>query len=428
MSGHSPIDERLHALQRNTFEYFWSQTDPSNGLIRDNTAPGDVPVSIAGVGMALSAYPVGVERGFVSRADAAERALATLEFFWRSPHGPEADATGYKGFYYHFLDARTGRRAWRSELSTIDTSIFLAGALTTAAYFDGPAPAERAIRELADALYRRVDWNWARDGGSAVTHGWRPERGFIKYRWTGYNEALILYVLGLGSPSHPLPEASYRAWTSTYRWRKLYGVELVYAGPLFIHQMSHMWIDFRGIRDEYMRERGIDYFENSRRASYVQQRYAARNPRGFAGYNETCWGVSASNGPGPATRDVGGVTRRFFGYRARGVPFGLDDGTLAPWATVASLPFAPEIVLPAIAHYFDRYPEMVTRHGIACSFNPTFPDESTGHGWVSGGHFSLDQGPVIVMIENYRTGLVWRLMRGCAYLARGLARAGFAEA
>jgi hypothetical protein len=417
-------DERLHALQRHTFEYFWSQANPANGLIGDNTASGDVPASIAGVGMALSAYPVGAERGFVSRADAVERVLATLRFFWESPHGPERDATGYKGFYYHFLGAETGRRAWKSELSTIDTAILLAGALTAAGYFDGATSGEQEVRELADALYRRADWNWARNDGSAVTHGWRPERGFIKYRWTGYNEALILYVLGLGSPSHPLPEESYLAWTKTYRWKTLYGIEHLFAGPLFIHQMSHMWIDFRGIQDEYMRERGIDYFENSKRASYVQQRYAMRNPRGFEGYDENCWGVTASNGPGPATCEVGGVERRFYGYTARGVPFGLDDGTLAPWATVASLPFAPEIVLPALDHYFERYPEMVTTHGIACSFNPTLPSDS-GHGWVSGGHFSLDQGPVIVMIENYRSGLVWRLMRECPYVATGLARAGF---
>jgi hypothetical protein len=418
-------DDRLDALQRSTFEYFWSQTSPANGLLADNTIPGDVPASIAGVGMALSAYPVGAERGFVARAEAVDRTLATLRFFWGSPHGPEPDATGYRGFYYHFLDVATGRRAWRSELSTIDTAILLAGALTAAGYFDGDAPGEREVRELADALYRRADWNWARDGGLAVTHGWRPERGFLKYRWTGYNEALVLYVLGLGSPSHPLPAESYREWLRTYRWKRLYGVPLLYAGPLFIHQMPHMWIDLRSIRDGYMRERGIDYFENSRRATYVHRAYATRNPKGFRGYNEHCWGITASSGPGPATCTVDGVVRRFYSYRARGVPFGPDDGTLAPWATVASLPFAPEIVLPALDHFFERYPEMVTEHGLACSFNPTFPDESARSGWVSGGHYSLDQGPVVMMIENFRSGMIWRLMRACPYVRTGLERAGF---
>ena len=425
MSGDESRNGRLDTLQRNTFDYFWSQANPANGLIADNTAPGNVPASIAGCGMALSTYVVGVECGYVARVEAVERVLATLRFFWESPHGPEPDATGYMGFYYHFLDVATGRRTWRSELSTIDTAILLAGVLTAAAYFDGDAPGEREIRALGDALFRRADWNWARNEGPAVTHGWRPERGFLRYRWTGYNEALMLYVLGLGSPSHPLPTASYDAWTETYRWKKIYDIEYLHAGPFFIHEMSHIWIDLRGIQDDYMRERGIDYFENSRRAAYVQRAYAVRNPRGFKGYNEDCWGITASSGPGPATRTVDGRTRRFYGYHARGAPFGPDDGTLAPWATVAALPFAPEIVLPAIEHYFEGYPEMVTEHGITCSFNPTFRDGSARHGWVSGGHYSLDQGPVVLMIENYRSGLIWRLMRRCGPIVRGLTRAGF---
>jgi hypothetical protein len=422
-TGHS--DERLDTLQRNTFEYFWTQSDPATGLILDNTNPGECRASIAGSGMALSSYVVGVERGLVARADAIERVLATLRFYWESPHGPEPDATGYRGFFYHFLDFGTGRRAPTSELSTIDSAILLAGALSAAAFFDRDAPGERAVRELAEALYHRADWRWACNAGVTISHGWKPERGFLSSRWAGYNEALMLYVLGLGSPSHPLPEESYRAWTKTYRWKKLYGIEYLHAGPLFIHEMSHIWIDFRAIRDEYMRGRGIDYFENSRRAAYVQREYARRNPRGYRGYNANCWGITASNGPGPAMRTIRGVERRFYGYHARGAPFGPDDGTLAPWATVAALPFAPEIVLPAIEHYFDRYPEMVTEHGITCSFNPTFPNTSARHGWISSGHYSLDQGPVVLMIENYRSGLIWRLMRKCQPLARGLARAGF---
>jgi hypothetical protein len=418
-------DKRLDTLQRNTFDYFWSQTNPANGLLADNTHQGDVPASIAGVGMALSAYVVGADRGFVARPDAVGRTLATLRFFRESPHGPEPDATGHKGFYYHFLDVESGKRAWDSELSTIDTALLLAGALSAAAYFDGDGAGEREVGELAEALYRRADWNWACDGGVAVTHGWTPERKFLRFRWTGYNEALMLYALGLGSPTHPLPEASYRAWTESYRWKQVYGIDYLHAGPLFIHEMSHIWIDFRSIQDDYMRGRGIDYFENSRRAAYVQRAYAARNPRGFRGYNENCWGITASSGPGPATRRVGGRERRFYGYHARGVPYGPDDGTLAPWATVAALPFAPEIVLPAVEHFFERYPEMVTEHGITCSFNPTFPNRSAHHGWVSGGHYGLDQGPVVLMIENYRSGLLWRLMRRCRHVARGLARAGF---
>jgi hypothetical protein len=419
-------DDALSALQRNTFDYFWQETNPENGLLADNTS-GDAPASIAAVGHALAAYVVGVENSYITRARAVERTLTTLRFFRHSPQGKDRDATGYKGFYYHFLDMKTGRRVWQCELSTIDTTILLVGALTAAAYFAGETEREREIRELADALYRRVDWQWAQNGGATVTHGWKPERGFLKYRWAGYNEGFILYVLGLGSPTHPLSRKSYDAWTQTYRWKKLYGIEFLYAGPLFIHQLSHIWLDFRGLQDDFMRAHGIDYFENSRRASYVQQQYAMRNPRNFVGYGEYCWGITASNGPGPATRRIKGVTRRFYDYHARSIPYGPDDGTLAPWAVVASLPFAPEIVLPTLANFREKWGEMMSQYGISCSFNPTFPGDSNNHaGWVSNGHFGIDQGPVILMIENFRSGLIWRLMRRCPHLVTGLRRAGFA--
>jgi hypothetical protein len=300
----------LHELERKTFRYFWLETNPQNGLLPDNTL-GDVPASIAGVGMALAAYPVGVERRFTSRRLAIERVLATLRFFHESEQGRDRAATGYRGFYYHFLDIRTGRRAWNCELSTIDTAILLAGALTSAAYFGGTSTPERELRALAKALYERVDWQWAQNRGATLMHAWKPERGFLPYRWQGYNEALLLYVLGLGSETHPLPKTSYAAWTKTYVWKRLYGHEFVFGGPLFMHQLSHVWIDFRGIQDEFMRRHSIDYFENSRRATYVQQHYAIRNPKGFAGYDEYDWGITASNGPGPAVRRVRGIRRRF---------------------------------------------------------------------------------------------------------------------
>ena len=420
-------DAQLQTLQRHTFRYFWEETNPDNGLIPDNTSAGDIPASIAGVGLALASYPVAVERSFVSRAKAVERTLATLHFLWNAPHGPMRDATGHRGFFYHFLDVATGRRAWRCELSTIDTAILIAGVLTAAAYFDHETDAEREVRTLADSLYGRVDWRWAQNGQATVSHGWTPESGFLRARWQGYNEALILYVLGLGSPTHPLPEKSYRAWTSTYRWKKLYGLEFLYGGPLFMHQLSHVWIDFRGIQDAFMRRQAIDYFENSRRATYVNQQYAIRNPRGFHDYGQHAWGITASNGPGPAVRRVRGVTRRFFGYVARGVPYGPDDGTLAPWAVAASLPFAPEIVLPTLENCSRTYPNVENEYGLVCSFNPTFPTRGSGRsGWMSKDHFALDQGPVILMIENYRSGLIWRLMRSCPHLVVGLRRAGFA--
>ena len=420
------VDDRwLHALQKATFKYFWQETNPQNGLIPDNTHV-PTPASIAGVGLALATYAVGADRRFVTRKQALERTLATLRFFANSDQGDEVDATGYRGFYYHFLDVTTGRRVWRCELSTIDTTILLAGALTAATYFDLDTTLEREVRALAESLFRRADWHWAQNGAKSVTHGWTPERRFLPYRWEGYNEGLLLYVLGLGSPTYPLPAESYRAWTSTYQWKTLYGHEFLYGGPLFMHQLSHLWIDFRGIQDEYMRAKGIDYFENSRRATYVQQAYATRNPKRFTGYGEHMWGITASNGPGPATRRVNGVARRFLGYRARAVPYGPDDGTLAPWAVVASLPFAPEIVLPSLQHCMDRYPQAANEHGLVCSINPTFPGSPRrSGGWISSAHFALDQGPVVLMIENYRSGLIWRLMRRCPYIVEGLGRAGF---
>jgi hypothetical protein len=327
-------DAELEKLQHASFNYFLHETNPVNGLVIDKTE-ADWPASIAATGLALAAYPVGVERGFMSRGAAVERTLATLRFFWNSAQGPEPDATGYQGFYYHFLDMQTGRRAWQCELSTVDSALLLAGALTAGMYFDADTAEEHETRTLADALYRRADWQWAQNQGATVTHGWKPESGFLNYRWEGYDEALLLYILGLGSPAHPLPEESYAAWAATYRWEHCYGYDYLYAGPLFTHQLSHIWVDFRGIQDAFMRTKGIDYFENSRRATYVQHEYAIDNPLKFAHYGEHCWGLTASEGPGPDTINVAGIERQFFGYLGRGVPYGPDNGTIAPWAVAA---------------------------------------------------------------------------------------------
>jgi hypothetical protein len=415
----------IDGIQRDAFGYFRHETNEANGLVLDKTA-ANWPASIAAVGLALTAYPVAVERGLFTRAEAAARTLTTLQFFWRSKQGPEPDATGYKGFYYHFLDMQTGARVWRCELSTVDSALLVGGMLAAAAYFTGPAPAEGEIRDLAERLYARMDWQWAQNGGVTVTHGWKPERGFLRYRWEGYDEALLLYVLGLGSPTHPLPPESYQAWASTYGCRTVYDTEFLYAGPLFTHQLSHIWIDFRGIQDAFMREHGSDYFENSRRATIVQQQYAIRNPKGFGHYGELCWGITASDGPGNATLTIDGKRRRFYDYLARGVPDGPDDGTIAPWAVVASLPFAPEIVLPTIEDFTRWRRAGDHRYGFKATFNPTFPDPGgSPHGWVSPWHLGINEGPIVTMIENYKTGLVWQLMRECRYVVAGLRAAGF---
>lgn len=419
-------DSELESLQRDTFNYFLRWTNPDNGLVLDKNAP-DWPASIAATGLALAVYPVAVERRFISREAAVKLVLTTLRFFWNSCQSPEPDSTGHRGFYYHFLDMQTGRRAWHSELSTVDSAIFLAGVLTAGTYFKVDTAEEGALRAMADALYRRADWQWAQNGGATVTHGWKPESGFLPWRWQGYDEALVLYILALGSPTHPLPESSYTAWASTYEWKHSYGYEYLYAGPLFTHQISHVWIDFRGIQDAFMRDKGIDYFENTRRATFVQREYAINNPQQFEGYGKDCWGITASDGPGPANIVAHGRQRQFFDYLARGVPDGPDDGTIAPWAVVASLPFAPEIVLPAIDYLVNKL-DLKTGNpcGFKATFNPTYPGKHDNpHGWISPWHYGINQGPINPMIENYRTGLLWRLMKGCPYVVNGLRRAGF---
>ncbi len=420
-----PTDDDLARLQFNTLLYYLHCTNPDNGLVRDKTEP-NAPASIAAIGMALATFPVVVERGIIIRDFAAKITRKRLRYLMSCPQGPEPDSSGYKGFFYHFLDIETGRRVWQCELSTIDSAFLFAGALTVATYFDRDTSDEAEIRQLAMALYERADWNWARNGDATLTHGWRPEGGFIPHRWRGYDEGLLLYIIGLGSPTHPLPPESFAAYTETYDWRNIYGRELLYSGPLFTHQLSHMWIDFRGIQDEFMRRHDSDYFENSCHAAYVQQQYAIHNPMQFAGYGEHCWGFTACDGPGWGTRTIDGVDREFFDYNARGAPFGPDDGTVAPWVVVASLPFAPEIVVPTVRNFGRMNIGMRRLYGFKPSFNLTYAvkDNATGW-WVSPYHFGIDQGPVVLMIENYRSGLLWNIMRRCKPIVTGLRRAGF---
>ncbi|MEO8154136.1 MAG: glucoamylase family protein [Rhizobacter sp.] len=420
------LDARtLRRLQRHSFDYFEHEVNRDNGLVLDKTTT-NWPASIAATGMGLTVYVVGAARGFIERSDAAGRCLTVLRFFEASEQSQAPDATGYKGFYYHFLHMQTGRREWQCELSSIDTALLIAGALAAAEYFDGAGGDETEIRDLARHLYERIDWAWMLNGGDTVCHGWKPESGFLAYHWEGYDEALILYLLALGSPTYPIDPRCYEAWCRTYAWKSIYNIEFLYAGPLFIHQMSHIWCDLRGIRDRFMREHDCDYFENSRRATLVQQQYAIRNPQGFQHVGELCWGISASDGPGSLTKKVAGVERVFYDYVARGAPYGPDDGTVAPWAVAASLCFAPEIVAPTITHMAALHVAVPNPYGFKASFNPVYRDDTyDGIGWVSPYHFGINEGPTVLMIENHRTQLIWRLMQKCAPLKRGLRAAGF---
>ena len=417
----------LEALQHDTFGYFIRNANSTNGLIADKT-DRDSAASTAAVGLALSSYCVAVERGWLTRADAAKSTVTTLRFFDSCERGPTADATGYHGFFYHFLDMSTGRRALQSELSTIDTALLIAGVLTCGWYFSRANDVEAEIRELSDRLYRQVDWQWMCNDGATLGHGWKPECGFLVSAWNqGYSEALLLYILALGSPTYAIEPRGYREWTETFEVKIAYGKSYIYAGPLFIHQLPQVWLDFRGIRDHCDRKFDVDYFENSQRAVHVQRLYAAHNPHGFAHYSKNAWGITASDGPGPTERVIDGVRREFFGYRARGAPFGPDDGTISPWAAITSLPFAPRLVCESIRHATEAF-ELKDKHGpgFEASFNATFPERiGNRHGWISPSRFGLNEGPIVLMLENYFTGMIWNAFRNNPHVIRGLRAADF---
>jgi hypothetical protein len=426
----------LDLLEQRTFQFFWDLADPDTGLIPDRH-PTPSFASLAAVGYGLTAYTVGVERGYVTRDQAAGRVLLTLRFLDQAPQGPEPQgAAGYKGFFYHFLDMKTGKRFQQVELSTMDTALMVAGALTCQAYFNRADPRETEIRQLVDRIYGRIDWPWAMARPNLISMGWTPEKGFIYYDWKGYMEGMIVPVLALGSPTHPVPAEAWPEYTRSQVWSSFYGQEHVGFGPLFGHQFSHVWIDFRGVRDAYMSQKGIDYAENTRRATYAQRAYAMQNPGQWKGYGPNIWGISACDGPADVTLTVDGRQRRFLTYAGRGVgPQGiLDDGTITPNAAAGSLPFTPEISLPALQEMRRRFGDhLFSKYGFLDSFNETFPaGASTYHGkhvpglgWVDTDYLGLDQGLILAMVENHRTGLIWSLMKGNPAVIQGMKRAGF---
>ena len=426
----------LDTLSHRTFQWFWDLSDPRTGLTPDRW-PTRSFASVAAVGFALTAYPIGAERGWVPREAAASRALATLLFFWGARQDTAAQgATGYRGFFYHFLDPATGVRFENVELSTVDTALLLAGALFCQSYFDRPNAREDSIQAVAESVYARVDWRWAQVRPPTITLGWKPREGHLPWDWRGYNEAMILQILALGSPTHAVEPEIWPAWTNRYRWGAFHGREHVGFAPLFGHQYSHVWIDFHGIQDAYMRGKGIDYFENSRRATLAQRAYAIANPAGFAGYGERLWGLSACDGPVDATIENAGRLRTFRTYAARGASFTevVDDGTLAPTAAAGSIAFAPEVVLPTLIAMRDAYGDrLFGRYGFLDAFNPTLRVATQVHhgvvdttlGWFDTDYLGIDQGPILAMIENHRSGLVWRTMRRNPHIVRGLRRAGF---
>jgi len=401
----------LERVQHHAFDYFWLEANPENGLIRDRSRSNSF-CSIAAVGFGLTAMGIGIDHGWITRAEGRGRVLNTLKTFGEKPQGNTAEGVmGFNGWFYHFLDMNTGLRVWKCELSSIDTALLLAGVIYAREYFAGDEHEEARIRELADLLIRRVNWQWMQNGGPSLSMGWHPERGFIEKRWIGYNEGMILLLLGLGAGNGPLPPQVWKEWTNGYEWKTDYGQSFVHFAPLFGHQYSHCWIDFRGITDAFMRAKGIDYFENSRRATLAQRAYCIANPQQFKGYSEWVWGLTACDGPGRGM---------FKAYSARGAPPAEnDDGTIAPTAVGASMPFAPEACLPTLRRMYDQFhPEIWTRYGFCDAFNLTAD-------WWDTEVLGIDQGPILIMIENYRTGRVWKTFMKAAEIQRGLKAAGF---
>ena len=401
----------LDSLQYTAFQFFWNEANPANGLIRDRNQPGSLFASIASVGFGLSAIPIGVDHGWITRTQAAARVHRTLLTFYNGPQGTAALGTiGYKGLYYHFLNLNTATR-WNTdvELSSIDSALLFAGMLDARQYFDsGSDTTEIRIRAMADSIYQRADWNFMRNFNPGIMMGWKPSFGFLGFgQWIGYNEAMILYLLALGSPSYSIPASAWGAWTSGYDYGTFYGYSFVTCPPLFTHQYSHCWVDFRDIADAYMRTKGFDYFENSRRATLAQRNYCIVNPFGMIGYSADQWGLTAGDGP--------------FGYEARGAPPSQnDDGTITPTAAISSIVFTPDESIAFIHHMWDNHrPAVWGPYGWKDGFNLSIGS------WVATDVIGIDQGPILMMIENHLNERPWQRVMSHPAIQLGLERADF---
>jgi len=419
----------IEELQYRTFRYFWEQADSVSGLIPDR-APTKSFSSIAATGFGLTSYIVGVQSNYITREQAVARVLKTLNFLAKLPQSADQTGTaGYKGFYYHFLDMRSGLRYKDVELSSVDTGLLMAGILSCLSFFDMNNESETAIRKLSEYLYRRVEWDWMITKSGKMSMGWDPRNGFSDATWDGYNEAMVMLIMAIGSPTHPINASAWETWCKTYKWEKFQGQEMVNFGPLFGHQYSQMYIDFKGIQDPYMKGKGIDYFENSRRATIAQQAYCRENPGKWEGYSDKTWGLTACDGPGHFETLRKGKKVVFEGYNARGVAadYIVDDGTLAPTAAGGSIPFVPGICIPALQNMYIVYGnKLYGTYGFKDSFNPSYREGLENNlGWFDVNYLGIDQGPIVIQIENNKTALVWHTMRKNPYIVQGLKLAGF---
>ena len=386
-------DALLEDIEKTSFKYFWEQAHPETGLVLDRCHARE-PVtsvlgSIAATGFGLTALCIGEHRGYISRPIAEARILNTLTFLWKK-------LPNHRGFFYHFGNINTGERLWDSEASSVDTAILLCGVLTCKQHF--PAP---EIKELALQIFNRVDWNWLSEDTPILPHGWTPESGFLQYRWGDYSEMMMMYLLGLGSSLHPLPPEAWDAWKRTLF--EYDGIRYIGSfAPLFIHQYSQAWFDFRGKRDRY-----TDYFQNSILATEAHRRFCLDLAGQFPDYSEDLWGITASDSPK--------------GYVAWGGPpaIGPIDGSIVPCATAGSLPFLPESTVRVLQTIKSRYGANAwTQYGFVDAFNPLT-------NWYDTDVVGIDQGISMVMAENARTSFVWNTFMKNPEAQRGMRRAGF---
>lgn len=417
----STEDEKmLDSIQYKTFLYFLNEHHPEKGIVKDRAKKGS-HASIAATGFALPVYAVGIERNWITREKATDITLKTLRYFANSIQSDKDSlAIGYKGFYYHFIGMESGKREWNCELSSIDTGLLMMGIIFARNYYDKNTPEEKEIRELATTLLNRLDWSvFYMDEKSkhpyTISMAWHPESGTTNWGWHGYTEGLFLYILAAGTGIEN-PERAYNGWLRTYTWKTPYpGLSHVTFPPLFGHQFSQTFIDFRGLADPYLKEKGIDYFENSRRATLTQQQYAIENPKGWVGYDSLTWGFTATDGPGSAYNFD---DKKFEGYAGRGSSGKeetvAEDGTLAPYGVLSSLPFTPELSLATIKNINKKYGDKIWgKYGYYDAFNPTAK-------WVDDDFIGIDEGPMLLMIENFRTGLVWNYVMKDPIIQKGL--------
>ncbi len=420
----------IEELKERTFNFFWLEAYENNLQIPDRH-PTLRFSSIAATGFGITSYLIGVENDFITREQAADRILRTLQVLSVLPQGPDSTGvSGYKGFFYHFLTIDEALRYRNVELSSIDTGLLMAGIISAIEYFDRNNPKENAIRQLGNDLFRRVQWDWMYLDATKLSMGWHPESGYISASWEGYNEAMVLLIMAMGSPTYPIPSTAWDGWTSTYQWGTFQDQEYLQFSPLFGHQYSHMYIDFRGIQDTYMQEKGIDYFENSRRATLANRAYCIENPKHFKGYGPDQWGLTACDGPAGLDTTWNNNSIRFMTYSARGASaMGLtDDGTIAPTAAGGSVPFAPDECLAALKYMWEsNYDDLIGEYGFKDAFNLsfTFTEETKNKGWFDHDYLGIDQGPILIQIENYENEFVWNLMKKSPYIINGLKKAGF---